>query len=122
MIPLKLRVYLLDGDKKLEKITKEQWGETSIIYEKLVRNLKNEFKNIKIINFDKSKSPYISMDIDLEEDLEEDKFIYIANYLSGNETENPVYFDDKEFFTESEIILEESVLDRFNKIFSDVGV
>ena len=41
MIPLKLRVYLLDGDKKLEKITKEQWGETSIIYEKLVRNLKN---------------------------------------------------------------------------------
>ena len=62
------------------------------------------------------------MDIDLEEDLEEDKLIYIANYLSGNETENPVYLDDKEFFTGSEIVLEENVLDRFNKIFSDIGV
>lgn len=121
MTSLKLRVYLLYENKKLEKITKEQWEETTIIYEKLVRNLKNELKNIKINNFNKDKPPYITMDIDTE-DLEEDKLIYIANYLSGNETENPVYIGEKEFFTESEIVLEESVLDRFNKIISDVGV
>ena len=57
----------------------------------------------------------------------EDKVTYAISYLSGNETDNPVYFEGEEepCMADSEIIFEEpreseeSLLDRFNKMAVD---
>ena len=65
------------------------------------------------------------MDVNSTKELREEDLTYIADYLSGNETENPVYIGEEEFFTESSIILtdeEENFIDRFNKIMLDIGV
>ena len=125
MTTLKLKVFLLKNGNKCSLFSKEEWEETTIIYEKLVRNLKEEMKSLEITNFDKSKPPFITMDISSKKDLKEEDLTYIADYLSGNETENPVYIGEEEFFTESSIILtdeEENFIDRFNKIVLDIGV
>lgn len=124
MLPLKLKVYIEEDERKIVNFNEDQWEEVCIIYEKLVRNLKEEMKDIKIENFDKSKSPYITMEIDIDENIDEEKLVYIASYLSGNETENPVYFTDEDcYLTGSNIVIEKTnILDRYNQILSDIGV
>ena len=125
MTTLKLKVFLLKNGTKCSVFSKEEWEETTIIYEKLVRNLKEEMKSLEITNFDKSKPPFITMEVNSTKDLKDEDLTYIADYLSGNETENPVYIDEEEFSTESSIILsdrEENFIDRFNKIVLDIGV
>lgn len=123
MLPLKLKVYLFENDRKIEKFSDDQWNELTIIFEKLVRNLKEEDKNIKIENFNKTNVPYITMDIEVDEDdVSEVRLEEIASYLAGDETENPVYLEDKVYYAQSDIILdneEESFLDRFNKLAID---
>lgn len=123
MLPLKLKVYVMDGDRKIQNFNEEQWSEVCIIFQKLVRNLKEEINNLDITNFNKDEIPYITMDINFttDEDLTEEKMEYIASYLSGEETENPVYFngEDPAVYAQSSIVLEdenESLLDRFNKM------
>lgn len=122
MLPLKLKVFMLDDGRKIEKFTPEQWDQICIIFEKLVRNLKEEMEYIEIEDFDKSQSPYITMEVNYPDDIEieDEKVDYIARYLSGEETENPVYFTDEDFNeVGSTIILEEEkTLDRFNKMAS----
>lgn len=125
MTTLKLKVFLLKNGNKCSLFSKEEWEETTIIYEKLVRNLKEEMKSLEITNFDQTKPPFITMDVNSAKELSEEDLTYIADYLSGNETENPVYIGEEEFFTESSIILtdeEENFIDRFNKIVLDIGV
>ena len=120
MLPLKLKVYMIDDDRRIENFTKEQWDTICIIFEKLVRNIKQELDYLEIENFNKEKMPYITMEVNYPDDLEieEDKVDYIARYLAGEETDNPVYFtDDDVNEVGSTIILEEEkTLDRFNKM------
>ena len=126
MINLKLKVYIIEGDDKNYSFTPELWDETTIIYEKLVRNLKEEFDTIVIKNFDKTNAPFITMDIDPEsiDELEEDEITYVADYLCGNETENPVYLNENECkHTCSEIVFDEknkTFLESFNNLAIDV--
>ena len=138
METLKLKVYMIDGERKIENFSPAQWEEVCIIFEKLVRNLKEEKPEIKITDFDKTKKPYITMQVGYEEISSSDKMDedededYIGRYLCGEETENPVYFGDDEeaHYVGSTIILEEekeekdnsSLLDRFNKLALDVGM
>ena len=63
------------------------------------------------------------MDLVFKDDLPEEKITYAISYLSGNETDNPVYFDGEEepCMADSEIIFDkdekdESLLERFNKM------
>ena len=58
-----------------------------------------------------------------KDDFPEEKVTYAISYLSGNETDNPVYFEGEEdpCMADSEIIFDEveeddSLLDRFNKM------
>ena len=137
METLKLKVYMIDGERKIENFSPKQWDEVCIIFEKLVRNLKEEKPEIKISDFNKINKPYITMKVGYEEIFNPDKMDededegYIARYLSGEETENPVYFDEDEepHYVGSTIILEEkeekdttSLLERFNKLAVDVGM
>ena len=128
MLPLKLKVYLNEGERKIQNFNQEQWKEICIIFQKLVRNLKEEIPEISIENFCIDTIPYIVMDINFSEGykINEEKSEYIAAYLCGDETENPVYFEgeEKPHFAESEIVLEEndreSLLERFNMMVNDL--
>ena len=130
MLPLKLKVYINDGERKIENFNKEQWNEICIIFEKLVRNLKEEIPEINIKNFCIDTIPYVVMDVNFSEgyELNEEKLEYVAAYLCGDETENPVYFEGEEtpHFAGSEIVLEEnnteSLLERFNMMVKDLEI
>ena len=128
MLPLKLKVYLIDGERKIQNFNQDQWKEICIIFQKLVRNLKEEIPEISIENFCIDTIPYIDMDVNFSDGYEvnEEKLEYVAAYLCGDETENPVYFEGEEnpHFAGSEIILEEnnseSLLERFNMMVIDL--
>ena len=128
MLPLRLKVYLMEGDRKIENFSEEQWDEICVIYLKLVRNLRQEIPEMEVDNFCNETIPYISMEINFPEsyELTEEKLEHIAQYLCGDETENPVYFREEEepHFTGSDIILKKedtaSLLERFNKMVIDL--
>ena len=59
----------------------------------------------------------------------DDDLVYVFDYLSGKNTENPVYLPDGEHLVNSEIVQEEdkdsshkNLLERFNQLVLDVGV
>ena len=123
MFPLKLKVYIIEGDRTIENFNKDQWKETCVIFQKLVRNLKQEIPEVKITDYVEDKIPYVTMNLVFPEDFSEDKITYAISYLSGNETDNPVYFEgeDEPCMADSEIIFDEpeeneTLLERFNKM------
>lgn len=122
MLSLKLKIYIVDGDRKIENFNKTQWDETCIIFQKLIRNLKEEVPEVTVTNYSEENIPYVTMDLAYDDNISEDKMTYAMSYLSGNETDNPVYFDGEEepCMADSEIIFEddkeESLLERFNKM------
>lgn len=122
MFPLKLKVHIMEGDRKIENFNKTQWSETCIIFQKLVRNLKEELPEVSVKNYSEKDIPYVTMDLEFGDDLPEEKVTFAISYLSGNETDNPVYFEGEEepCMADSEIIFpeeeEESLLERFNKM------
>ena len=131
MTTLKLKVYMEEEDRRVENFNQEQWNETCIIFQKLVRNIKEEFDNLVIDDYDQSQIPFITMTVDVKEDTEisDDDLVYVFDYLSGKNTENPVYLPDGEHLVNSEIVQEEdkdsshqNVLERFNQLALDFGV
>ena len=131
MTTLKLKVYMEEDDRRIENFSQDQWDEMCIIFQKLVRNIKQEFDNLVIEEYDQSQIPYVTMKVDMKEDTEisDDDLIYIFDYLSGKNTENPVYLPDGEHLINSEIVQEENhgashknLLDRFNQLALDIGV
>lgn len=126
MTTLKLKVNMITDKLKMEDATDEDWDEICIIFEKLVRNIKQEYPDLIITRFDKSEKPYISMKVNITEDskISDDDLVYIFDYLSGEHTDNPVYLQDVEHLVNSEIVIveNETFLDRFNKIAENVGV
>lgn len=126
MTTLKLKVNMITDKLKMEDATDEDWDEICIIFEKLVRNIKQEYPDLIITRFDKSEKPYVSMKVNINEDskISDDNLVYIFDYLSGEHTDNPVYLQDVEHLVNSEIIVveNETFLDRFNKIAENVGV
>ena len=126
MTTLKLKVNMITDKLKMEDVTDEDWDEICIIFEKLVRNIKQEHPDLIITRFDKSEKPYVSMKVNITEDskISDDDLVYIFDYLSGEHTDNPVYLQDVEHLVNSEIVIveNETFLDRFNKIAENVGV
>ena len=126
MTTLKLKVNMITDKLKMEDATDEDWNEICIIFEKLVRNIKQEYPDLIITRFDKSEKPYVSMKVNIMEDskISDDDLVYIFDYLSGEHTDNPVYLQDVEHLVNSEIVIveNETFLDRFNKIAENVGV
>ena len=70
MTTLKLKVYMEEEDRRVENFNQEQWNETCIIFQKLVRNIKEEFDNLVIDDYDESQIPFITMTVDVKEDTE----------------------------------------------------
>ena len=126
MTTLKLKVNMITDKLKMEDATDEDWNEICIIFEKLVRNIKQEYPDLIITRFDKSEKPYVSMKVNIMEDskISDDDLVYIFDYLSGEHTDNPVYLQDVEHLVNSEIMLveNETFLDRFNKIAENINV
>lgn len=126
MTTLKLKVNMITDKLKMEEATEDDWNEICIIFEKLVRNIKQEYPDLIITKFDKTEKPYVSMKVNISEDskISDDDLIYIFDYLSGEHTDNPVYLQDVEHLVNSEIILveNETFLDRFNKIAENINV
>ena len=123
MYTLKLKVHAFDGDRKIENFSQEQWDEVCIIFQKLVRNLKQEIPELSVDDFTTDRICHVSMEVDFPDDMDDEKVMYIFNYLSGEETENPVYFDgsDEPVMAYSEIMFDdpdsgESLLERFNRM------
>ena len=84
-----------------------------------------------IEDYDESQIPFVTMKVDVKEDTEisDDDLVYVFDYLSGKNTENPVYLPDGEHLVNSEIVQEEdtdsshkNLLERFNQLVLDVGV
>lgn len=126
MTTLKLKVNMITDKLKMEDATEDNWNEICIIFEKLIRNIKQEYPDLIITKFDKTEKPYVSMKVDISEDskISDDDLIYIFDYLSGEHTDNPVYLQDVEHLVNSEIMLveNETFLDRFNKIAENINV
>ena len=126
MTTLKLKVNMITDKLKMEDATEDDWNEICIIFEKLVRNIKQEYPDLIITKFDKTEKPYVSMKVNISEDSKilDDDLIYIFDYLSGEHTDNPVYLQDVEHLVNSEIMLveNETFLDRFNKIAENINV
>ena len=80
------------------------------------------------LDFDNSKIPFVSYDVEFPENFTEEEVIYCISYLQGDETENPVYFNDEDdpVYAQSEIVFDDedvniSLLERFNKMAVDTG-
>jgi hypothetical protein len=124
MYTLKLKVHAMDGDRRIENFSKEQWEEICIIFHKLVRNIKEEIEEVVIADLTTDNICYISMEVDFPDEMKDEKVLYIFDYLQGEYTENPVYFNetDEPVYAGAEIIFEndpdsgESLLDRFNRM------
>ena len=65
MTTLKLKVNMITDKLKMEDVTDEDWDEICIIFEKLVRNIKQEHPDLIITRFDKSEKPYVSMKVNI---------------------------------------------------------
>lgn len=122
MFPLKLKVYIMEGERKIENFNNEQWQETCIIFQKLIRNLKEEVPEVTVQNYCQTLVPYVTMELVFDDSVPEERVSYAMSYLAGYETDNPVYFDEDEepCMANSDVIFEEdkneSLLERFNKM------
>ena len=124
MYTLKLKVHAVDGGRKIENFSQEQWDEVCVIFQKLIRNIREEVPEVTIDDLTMDRICYVSMELDFPDEMDDEKGIYVINYLCGEETENPVYFNetDDPVYAESDIIFDddpdsgESLLDRFNKM------
>ena len=123
---LKLNVKVLEEDKDIMNMSEDDWSTCCIIFEKLVRNIKQEDDNVIIEDFDVSEKPFVKMTLDYKVDnIDDDQMVYIIDYLSGIYTENPVYLKDDMCHVEATVEVEESdttstLLDRFNKMVLDL--
>jgi hypothetical protein len=118
MTSLTLKVKIKGENIDLKNRSDEDWDEMCIIFQKLIRNIKQEFPSLCITDFDKSQKSIVSMKVGLEDDSEltDDNLIYVFDYLTGHYTDNVVYIGDKKILLEAEVINQEqeSFLDRFN--------
>ena len=128
MTDLKLKVKMYDGDRVIQNFNQEQWDETCIIFQKLVRNIKEEIPDLVITDYCQDSIPYVTMKVDVKDDSEisDEQLVYVFDYLSGAHTDNPVFLHDGEYHVDSVIILEkeseEDFLTRFNQLVSDLSV
>ena len=129
MTTLCLKVHMNDEGRRIQNFSQDQWDEVCIIFEKLVRNIKIEYPDLVIDEFDKSNIPYIAMRVDVKEDTEmtDDQLTYVFDYLSGEHTDNPVHLPDGIHLVNSEIVVENeeegmSLLDKLNLMVQDVGI
>ena len=129
MTTLCLKVHMHDEGRKIQNFSQDQWDEVCIIFEKLVRNIKIEYPDLIIDEFDKSEIPYVTMRVDMKEgsEISDDQLTYVFDYLSGEHTDNPVYLPDGIHLVNSEIIVENedeglSLLDKLNLMVKDVGI
>ena len=124
MYTLKLKVHVMDGERKIENFNQEQWDEVCVIFQKLVRNIREEVPEVTIDDLTMDRICHVTMELDFPDDMDDETGIYVINYLSGEETENPVYFNetDDPVYAGAEIIFDddpdsgESLLERFNRM------
>tara|TARA_R110001632_G_scaffold47513_2_gene120355 strand:- start:57 stop:461 length:405 start_codon:yes stop_codon:yes gene_type:complete len=127
IIDLKLKPYAeCEKNGNIFIFDDDEWDLISDLFERLVRNFKQSYPKINISKLDTLKKPYIYIDLEKEEFLEEEIFYYIE-ILSGFDSENIIFFDDDKYVIrcnleeKEEEEVKENMLDKFNSLVLDIA-
>ena len=126
IIDLKLKPYAeCDKGDDILDFDDEEWDLIADLFERLVRNFKQAYPKVNINRLDTIEKPYIYIDLEKEDFLEEELDYYIE-ILSGFDSENIIFFDDVKYvirchLEEKEKDVKESMIDKFNNLVLDIA-
>lgn len=123
ILNLKLQPYAeSDNGTKIDTFDEEEWEIIADLHERLVRNFKQSYPKVNITKLDTLRKPFIYIDLEKEDFLEEEAEYYIE-ILSGFNDDNIIFFDDEKYSIRCILIeeeeKEESFLERFNNMVLD---
>lgn len=103
----------------------DEWDLVSDLFERLVRNFKQAYPKVNITKLNTLKKPFIYIDLEKNEFLEEEIDYYIE-ILSGFDSENIIFFDDEKYVVrcnleEKEEDVKENMLVKFNNLVLDIA-
>ena len=124
MFDLKIKPYgeCIKDDLSVENFEEDNWELVVDLFLRLSKKFETFYPNVKILNL-VNTNPYIIITID-DNNFTEEELVKYSTILSGNTTENIIYFGEHEFIIRSEIVINErklSFLDKFNSLILDVA-
>ena len=124
IIDLKLKPYAeCEKGQYIFDFDEEEWDLVSDLFERLVRNFKQVYPKVSITRLDTLKKPFIYIDLEKNEFLEEEIGYYIE-ILSGFDSENIIFFDDEKYVIRCNLEKEdvkENMLEKFNNLVLDIA-
>lgn len=126
IIDLKLKPYAeCEKGQDIFEFDDDEWDLVSDLFERLVRNFKQAYPKVSITKLDTLKKPFIYIDLEKNDFLEEEIDYYIE-ILSGFDSENIIFFDDEKYvircnLEEKEEDVKENMLDKFNNLVLDIA-
>lgn len=123
LISLKLKPFAECSQEDCDDITDfddEEWDLVADMFERLVRNFKQAYPKVNIKKLETHQKPYIYMELEKKEFLEEELDYYIE-ILSGYDSDNIIFFDDIKYIVRCELTDDEkeTIIDRFNRMIED---
>jgi len=123
IIDLKLKPYAeCEHGDDITEFDEEEWDLVADTFERLVRNFKQSYPKVKVTKLDTLQKPYVYIDLDKEEFLEEELDYYIE-ILSGFDSENIIFFDDIKYIIRCNLEenKKQNALDKFNTLVQDIA-
>ena len=128
IIDLKLKPYAeCDNEEdNIYEFDDDEWDLIADMFERLVRNFKQAYPKVNISKLDTLKKPFIFIDLEKQEFLEEEIDYYIE-ILSGFDSENIIFFDDVKYVIRCHLEekedeeVKENMLDKFNSLVLDIA-
>ena len=126
IIDLKLKPYAeCEKGENISNFDDDEWDLIADLFERLIRNFKQAYPKVNITKLDTLHKPFIFIDLEKEEFLEEEIDYYIE-ILSGFDSENIIFFDDIKYvircnLEEKEPDVKENMLDKFNSLVLDIA-
>jgi hypothetical protein len=127
IIDLKLKPYAeCEKGDNIFNFDDDEWDLITDLFERLVRNFKQAYPKVNISKLDTLKKPFIFIDLEKQEFLEEEIDYYIE-ILSGFDSENIIFFDDVKYVIRCHLEekedeeVKENMLDKFNSLVLDIA-
>lgn len=126
IIDLKLKPYAeCENKEDIKDFDDDEWDLVADLFERLVRNFKQVYPKVRVSKLDTLKKPYVYIDLEKDEFLEEELDYYIE-ILSGFDSENIIFFDNDKYIVrcnleEREKEAKENALEKFNNLVLDIA-
>jgi len=106
----------------IENFEDENWDLVYDLFERLAKKFTSLYPSVKITKME-NLNPFINIYIQ-DDDFSEETLSKYCQILSGNLTDNIIFFGEHEFIIRSEIIIDEqkpTFLDKFNDLALDIA-